>query len=230
MRERREFRNIPMIGSGPRSKFLRLVLVLGLAIAAAPAMPSPAAPQSGLDTAQRQSQLTRICDLLAASPYDRQRPADIPGVAPEKLDVAAAKPACQAAVGASPGNPRLLFELGRALTTGKEDTEARTLYEKAAAQGYAAAQTSLGVFYASGRGGLAKNDEEAARLYKLAADQGFAAAQNRLGVFYELGYGGLAKNDQEAARLYKLAADQGLAEAQANLGRFYELRHGGLAR
>ena len=102
--------------------------------------------------------------------------------------------------------------------TQDDDREAAHRYKLAADQGEASAQYSLGVFYSTGRGGLAKDDREAARLYKLAADQGEAAAQNNLGFFYWAGRGGLAKDDREAARLYKLAADQGHALAQTISG------------
>jgi Sel1 repeat len=91
------------------------------------------------------------------------------------------------------------------------------LYKLSADQGNAGGQNSLGFFYQTGRGGLAKDDREAARLYKLAATRGSAGATS-LGFFYETGRGGLAQDDREAARLYKFAADQGNAGAQASLG------------
>ena len=80
------------------------------------------------------------------------------------------------------------------------------------------AQSRLSLFYANGRGGLAKDEREAARLFRLAADQGYVLAQYNLGIFYQNGRGGLAKDEREAARLYKLAADQGYAAAQTNSG------------
>ena len=90
------------------------------------------------------------------------------------------------------------------------EVELAQLYRRAADQGDASAQANLGVFYATGGGGLPKDDWKAATLYKSAADQGFAGGQFDLGAFYEEGRGGLPKSDQEAARLYKLAAAQGL--------------------
>jgi hypothetical protein len=100
-----------------------------------------------------------------------------------------------------------------------------TWYRRAAAQGHAGAQCSLGVFYEQGRGGLFKDEREAARLYKVAAGQGKnAGAQNNLGFFYEQGRGGLPKDEGEAARLYKLAADQGDTRAQAALTRLQRER------
>jgi TPR repeat protein len=64
------------------------------------------------------------------------------------------------------------------------------VYKLAADQGNATGQTTLGVFYETGRGGLPKDDREAARLYKLAADQGNALAQVSLAAFYETGHQG----------------------------------------
>jgi TPR repeat protein len=52
---------------------------------------------------------------------------------------------------------------------------------KAADQGDAAAQTSLGEMYLGGLG-VARNNAEAAKWYGKAADQGDASAENHLGV------------------------------------------------
>jgi TPR repeat protein len=173
---------------------------------------------------------TRACDLAAASPTDLGRPADIPGVSIEKIDPEVALPACQAALGAAPENPRLLFEMGRVSQASKDDNQARAFYEKAVAHGYATAQSNLAVYYINGRGGLTKSDEQAARLFKLAAAQGDAGAQFSLGLFFESGRGGLPKDDREAARYFKLAAAQGDASAQFNLGLFFESGRGGLPK
>ena len=90
---------------------------------------------------------TRACDLAAESPLDRTR-------------LAAAHVSCQAALAAAPENPQLLYQMGRIFEAGKDDTNARTFYERAATRGNAFAQDRLGVFYRDGRGGLAKNDQE----------------------------------------------------------------------
>jgi putative ABC transport system substrate-binding protein len=92
------------------------------------------------------------------------------------------------------------------------------------------AESNLGFFYESGRGGLPKDDGEAARLYQRAAARGNPWGQNNLGRFYEAGRGGLTADDREAARLYKLAADRGNAWAEVNLGLFYETGRGGLPK
>jgi TPR repeat protein/uncharacterized caspase-like protein len=192
------------------------------------AVTTPPVPSEG-ETAKT-SRLVRACDLVAASPHDQRRPADIPGVEDDKLDVRAAKAPCQAARDAAPSDPRVMFELGRILQKEMDHAKARALYEEAASQGYAIAQIRLGIFYIEGRGGLAKDDREGVRLLKLAADQGNALGQADLGFFYEHGGGGLAKDAGEAARLFKLSADQGNPTGQANLGVFYAQGGGGLAK
>ena len=61
-------------------------------------------------------------------------------------------------------------------------------YRKAAEQGYANAQCSLGVCYASGQG-VEQDDKEAVKLYRKAAEQGNASAQSNLAFCYYKGDG-----------------------------------------
>ena len=168
------------------------------------------------------------CDGLAAHPNDPNKVG--PGVVFDRVDGPAAIESCGRALTENPGNPHVMFTLGRANERVKRFDEAARLYKLAADQGNAAAQTNLGTLYALGSGGLTKDDREAARLYKLAADQGFASAQTDLGIFYEQGRGGFAKDDRQAARLYKLAADQGHARGQNYLAVFYRDGRGGLEK
>ena len=64
-----------------------------------------------------------------------------------------------------------------------------------AEQGYAAAQTNLGIMYAEGQG-VPQDYKEAVKWYRLAAAQGFAGAQSNIGrmrfprffVFQEVGF------------------------------------------
>jgi len=102
--------------------------------------------------------------------------------------------------------------LGRTHAAAKAYESARKQFSKASDLGYPAAHASLGVFYAIGRGGLAKDDREALRLFKLAAEQGDPYGNNNLGFFYETGRGGLPKDDVEAAR------STSLPPTMANLG------------
>ena len=70
-----------------------------------------------------------------------------------------------------------MYEKGQGVA--KDDAEAVKWLRKAADQGHAAAQTSLGNAYAGGRG-VAKDETEALNWYRKAADQGNADARIRL--------------------------------------------------
>ena len=107
-------------------------------------------------------------------------------------------------------------ELGQS----QADTEDIETLRRAAEQGDAEAQRTLGVKHVEGDG-VPQDDTEAIRWFRLAADQGNAGAQRNLGVAHAQG-DGVPQDDAEAVRWYRLAADQGNANAQTNLG----LMHG----
>ena len=65
----------------------------------------------------------------------------------------------------------------------KDFAKAAELYQKAANQGFAVAQNSLGELYEKGLG-VTKDSGKATELYQKAADQGNAQAQNNLGRLY----------------------------------------------
>ena len=83
--------------------------------------------------------------------------------------------------------------------------EAVTWYRLAADQGYAAAQTHLGLLYSIGQG-VPQDFDEAIGWYRLAADQRDAAAQRGLGIAYAHGHG-VPQDGAEARRWFELAAD-----------------------
>ena len=91
--------------------------------------------------------------------------------------------------------------------------------KRAAEQGDADAQNSLGVMYAKGQG-VAQNDAEAVKWLREAAEQGEAKAQSNLGAMYTEGRG-VAQNDVEALKWFRKAAEQGFVDAQFNLGLMY---------
>jgi hypothetical protein len=99
----------------------------------------------------------------------------------------------------------------------QDDKLAVEWYRKAAEQGHANAQNSLGVMYVRGRGGLPQDDKQAVEWYRKAAEQGNAYAQNNLGVMYANGRGGLPQNEELAVEWYRKAAEQGNTDAQAAL-------------
>jgi TPR repeat protein len=95
--------------------------------------------------------------------------------------------------------------------------EAFRWWQKAAGQGYAPAQASLGnMYYYSD--GAPQDSAEAVRWYRKAADQGYAIAQYSLGYMYHYGYG-VPQDSAEADRWLHKAADQGDEDARRVLRR-----------
>ena len=84
--------------------------------------------------------------------------------------------------------------------------EAVKWFRKAAEQGYADAQFSLGCCYYAGDG-VTKNITEAVKWFRKAAEQGLANAQFNLGACYAIGEG-VTKNLTEAAKWYRKAIEQ----------------------
>jgi len=90
----------------------------------------------------------------------------------------------------------------------------------AAEQGYAGAQSILGVMYYSGRG-MPQDYAQALKWCRKAAEQGLVDAQYNLGVMYDNGQG-VPQDDAQAFTWYRKAAEQGFAKAQYNLGVMYD--------
>jgi hypothetical protein len=90
-------------------------------------------------------------------------------------------------------------------------------YRKAADQGYAAAQSNLGIMYERGQG-VPQDYTQAVDWYRKAADRGNAVAQNNLGIMYEEGLG-VPQDHTQAVEWYRKAADQGSTTARENLAR-----------
>lgn len=116
---------------------------------------------------------------------------------------------------AEAGDRDAQFRLGLMYDEGfevpQDFAEAAGWYRKAAEQGHAQAQCSLGDTY------YAREDyAEATPWYRKAAEQGHAQAQYSLGAAYRLG-DGVAQSDAEAAKWFRKAAEQGHANAQNDL-------------
>ncbi len=77
-------------------------------------------------------------------------------------------------------------------------------YRKAAEQGNALAQSSLGIFYSTGRG-VPQDDAEAVGWWRKAAEQGDAKSQYNLGTTYANGPG-VPQDYAQAHMWYNLAA------------------------
>jgi len=89
--------------------------------------------------------------------------------------------------------------------------DATQVFRKLAEQGYANAQSNLGLIYDNGQGVL-QDYKEAARWYRKAAEQGVADAQYNLGLMYFSGQG-VPQDYKKAYAWLNLAASQGNAEA-----------------
>lgn len=96
--------------------------------------------------------------------------------------------------------------------------EAAAWYRRAAEQGDAVAQWSLGLMYANGRG-VAQNHTEAIAWYRLAAEQGHTVAQYSLDAMSNNG-NDVVQGDSAVAPLRRIA-EQGNAYAQFELGVMY---------
>jgi len=103
-------------------------------------------------------------------------------------------------------------------------TQAAFWYRKAAEQGDADAQDTLGDLYSSGQG-VRRDYAQAALWYRRAAEQGNADAQDSLGDLYHRGQG-VPQDDAQAATWFHKAAEQGDADAQESLGDLYDTGRG----
>jgi serine/threonine-protein kinase len=122
-------------------------------------------------------------------------------------------------------SPLAQFRLGvmyeKGLGTNKDVLRAVQYYQSAANEGYAEAENLMGIFYATGTGGITEDDKQAVAWYQKAADQGFAKAEKNLGDMYFFGRG-VDRDYKQAMVWYGKAADQNIADAQYRLGYMYE--------
>lgn len=98
-------------------------------------------------------------------------------------------------------------------------------YMKAANQGHAGAQHSLGVCYDNGRG-VTQDFKKAVEWYRKSADQGNADAQHDLGWSYFTGDGVSKEDRHKAVEWYTKSANQGHVRGQQRLGVCYYYGHG----
>jgi serine/threonine protein kinase/TPR repeat protein len=122
-------------------------------------------------------------------------------------------------------SPLAQFRLGvmyeKGLGTNKDVLRAVQYYQSAANEGYAEAENLMGIFYATGTGGITEDDKQAVAWYQKAADQGFAKAEKNLGDMYFYGRG-VDRDYTQAMAWYGKAADQNIADAQYRIGYMYE--------
>ena len=101
--------------------------------------------------------------------------------------------------------------------------EASKWYRKAAEQGHAFAQFTLGCMHSDGQG-TPRDDAEAVKWWRRAAEQGNADGQFNVGYAYANGKG-VPQDQAEAVKWYRKSADQGDADAQVEVAiAYYEGR------
>jgi TPR repeat protein len=163
--------------------------------------------------------LVTDCDRLAAMSYDTGHAPNLAGIEVAKIDIATAAAACSDAMQRYPDVARFVFEAGRIATARKDFVEARRLYDKAAAAGYAMALNNIGGMYEGGQRGPV-NYPEAAHWYRKSVDAGEPIAMVDLGWLYVTAHG-VSKNCAEGVRLYEAAVKAGIPSAMNNLGLLY---------
>ncbi len=168
-------------------------------------------------TAGGLGEIVTECDLIAGDPADQQRVA--PAVEWGLVNARRAVRVCGYALAKDPGNPRLAFQLGRALDIGENFPWARYFYGMAANAGYAEAMTSLGYMAIEGRGG-AIDYPAAADWYRRASALGNLRARTNIGEIYAKGQG-VEPQPEEAILWYRLAAGMGWPNAQNALADMY---------
>ena len=125
---------------------------------------------------------------------------------------------------ANDGDPLSQHTIAEAYFEGKngfeqDDSKAVEWFEKAAKQGFARAQFSLGWMYLHGRG-VNEDAERATALFRQSAEQGLPEAQYFLGARYKRGEGA-PQDYAQAVHWYLLAAESGWPEAQNDLSALY---------
>ena len=165
------------------------------------------------------------CDQLAASPFDKTKPANVKGVDFGDIDSVPAIQACDAALALDPENPRLMFQAARAHDTTPAGVEkAFILFKKAAGMGHILANYSTGVALHDGAG-VHRSTKQAMKYYRVAADAGFSWAMNEVGKLYQFG-DGTEQNFTEAVKWYQLSVNLGDGEAMNRLAGRYEYGEG----
>lgn len=117
-------------------------------------------------------------------------------------------------------DPAAQVKLGYQYYNQRDYAQAVAWFRKAAEQGNAEAQYSMGVLYADGKG-VSRDHYQAALWYHKAAEQGYARAQYYLADTYYSGRD-VSQDYSQAAYWYGQAAEQGHAESQNMLGFLYE--------
>jgi TPR repeat protein len=131
----------------------------------------------------------------------------------------------QLELGHRTADPRRHADRNSGIIITKSYSKAFNWYLKAAEQGYAPAQISLGVLYSLGQqenfeDNVPQDYNKAMEWYRKAADHGSAEAMAKIGDMYFSGEG-VQINYPDALQWYSKAADQGALEGETGLARMY---------
>ena len=129
---------------------------------------------------------TTSCDLVSADDQDPLRVA--PAVRTGLVNTRLAIRSCAQDLARDPDNPRLLFQLGRALDIAERFDEALHFYEQAATKGYAAAMSNLAYMYLTERG-VPRDYKRSAVYYREAALRGNDRGRVGIARAYREGWG-----------------------------------------
>lgn len=113
------------------------------------------------------SRTETLCDRLAAHPDDPEKVS--PGVAQSAMDIPAAIAACDAAVKADPGSPRLNYQLARAYGYAGRHAEGAPFRRVGVMAGYPQSLFVFGFIQVTGWGGSDKDVCTGAELIRMSA-------------------------------------------------------------
>jgi TPR repeat protein len=144
------------------------------------------------------------CDRAAADPYDVNKPANVRGVHRNIISRQALQ-LCAKAVVNDQQNPRMHYQLGRALYAAGDYAKARTLFQSSANTGYPQAITELGRMSFFGHG-TKQSYTDARSQFEKAAALGDPSAIKNIGFMYHTGRG-VNADVKQAIVYYRKAPD-----------------------
>lgn len=165
----------------------------------------------------RRKQIEDQCDRTAGNTFDRYRNQSFAGVSYEilRLNAPVAVAKCRDAVAASPDNPRLRYQLARALQAQK-DPAAKVLLTELVQSNYPIAYDNLGWWYYN-----AGNQQGAVAYFRAGADLGDTESMVSL-AGYLLEGRFVPRDEREAIHLLAAAEQQGHPAAIRAMNEFRE--------
>ncbi len=169
-----------------------------------------------LDADRESVEAARRCDELAAHSADRTH--SLAGVPWNKLQDHAEEAVKACRLAAENGDPRLLFQLGRALLANGKNAEAIRIYGVASKRGHMLASYFRAKYMSRGSYGVTKDVANSLKLYEQNAARGHPESALDAGNMYWEGDVGLPKNHFKAKSLLEQAEAGGVELAYPKLG------------